>query len=83
MTAAYILVKRSKSCGCVCLFYFLLLCMYCLFLSFVCFSGLFAMLPKKENNKTKAIFVCGLIFSLSVCPSQITDFWISRPSKLP
>ncbi len=51
-------------------FYFLLLCMYCLFLSFVCFSGLFAMLPKKENNKTKAIFVCGLIFSLSVCPSQ-------------
>ncbi len=56
-------------------FFFYFACIVC-FLSFVCFSGLFAMLPKKkENNKTRAIFVCGLMFSLClyVCP-RFTDF---------
>ncbi len=64
--------------------FFLLLCMYCLFFCLLFVLVVCLRCNKKENNKTKAIFVCGLMFSLCLyVRPRITDFWISKPSKLP
>ncbi len=74
-------VKRSKSCGCVCLFFFLhVLSVFCLlFVLVVCLRCY----QKRKTIKQKRYLFVGWYFHCLYVRPRITDFWISRPSKLP